>query len=553
MKNFYKGICLTLSAAIIFSPIATFALSKDETVYVKLNSDGKIKKTIVSEHLINDEKSDVINDYTKLTNIKNVNGEEKFNISGDNIIWEANGNDIYYQGDSTKELPISVNVSYKLNGKELNPKKMIGKKGHVSITIKYANNLANNFNGNILYTPFVVMTETILPTKYNYNVTVTNGKVISTGTNNVITGISSPGLYESLKISSLQNFDTITIEYDTTKFSKEFIYSVSTSKLVDANDFTKLGDINSIYDQINTLSNGSAQLVDGSKKLVDGATQIKSGSIQLNSGAKSAYDGAIKIKEAVDSSIKLSQSDKSNALDDTTISNIKEQASISATLTDGQKDLIGEKAILSAENSIKNNISILESKGINDNLVSVCSNDQVPDEYISTCTNYASYIVQYKYLKDANVVNMMKEVAKNTAISTAEETAKSTASLVAGEVSLSVANQVKATATQKTIESLNTLSTSLGELSTGLKDLSDGTNNLVSGISKLSDGANNLYHGSSIFNENGIKKVSNLINGPLKSKTSTIKQLTKLSDNYESFASKSNDVKGSTKFIMIIK
>lgn len=553
MKNFYKGICLTLSAAIIFSPIATFALSKDETVYVKLNSDGKIKKTIVSEHLINDEKSDVINDYTKLTNIKNVNGEEKFNISGDNIIWEANGNDIYYQGDSTKELPISVNVSYKLNGKELNPKKMIGKKGHVSITIKYTNNLANNFNGNILYTPFVVMTETILPTKYNYNVTVTNGKVISTGTNNVITGISSPGLYESLKISSLQNFDTITIEYDTTKFSKEFIYSVSTSKLVDANDFTKLGDINSIYDQINTLSNGSAQLVDGSKKLVDGATQIKSGSIQLNSGAKSAYEGAIKIKEAVDSSIKLSQSDKSNALDDATISNIKEQASISATLTDGQKDLIGEKAILSAENSIKNNISILESKGINDNLVSVCSNDQVPDEYISTCTNYASYIVQYKYLKDANVVNMMKEVAKNTAISTAEETAKSTASLVAGEVSLSVANQVKATATQKTIESLNTLSTSLGELSTGLKDLSDGTNNLVSGISKLSDGANNLYHGSSIFNENGIKKVSNLINGPLKSKTSTIKQLTKLSDNYESFASKSNDVKGSTKFIMIIK
>lgn len=553
MKNFYKGICLTLSAAIIFSPIATFALSKDETVYVKLNSDGKIKKTIVSEHLINDEKSDVINDYTKLTNIKNVNGEEKFNISGDNIIWEANGNDIYYQGDSTKELPISVNVSYKLNGKELNPKKMIGKKGHVSITIKYTNNLANNFNGNILYTPFVVMTETILPTKYNYNVTVTNGKVISTGTNNVITGISSPGLYESLKISSLQNFDTITIEYDTTKFSKEFIYSVSTSKLVDANDFTKLGDINSIYDQINTLSNGSAQLVDGSKELVDGATQIKSGSIQLNSGAKSAYEGAVKIKEAVDSSIKLSQSDKSNALDDATISNIKEQASISATLTDGQKDLIGEKAILSAENSIKNNISILESKGINDNLVSVCSNDQVPDEYISTCTNYASYIVQYKYLKDANVVNMMKEVAKNTAISTAEETAKSTASLVAGEVSLSVANQVKATATQKTIESLNTLSTSLGELSTGLKDLSDGTNNLVSGISKLSDGANNLYHGSSIFNENGIKKVSNLINGPLKSKTSTIKQLTKLSDNYESFASKSNDVKGSTKFIMIIK
>lgn len=553
MKKFYKTICLVLCAGMIFSPVSTFALSKEETVYVKLNSSGKVKKTIVSEHLINEEKSDVIHDYTKLKNIKNINGDEKFSLKDNVIRWEANGNDIYYQGETDEKLPISAKVSYLLNGKEMKPQKMIGKKGHVSIIIQYTNNLVNYVNGNTLYTPFVVITETVLPTKNNSNVTVTNGKVISTGTNNVITGISSPGLYDSLKISSLQNFDTITIEYDTTKFSKEAIYSISTSKLLDDSDFTQLNDINFIYNQVNTLSNGANQIVDGSKKLLDGTTQIKNGSIQLNQEIQNAYEGVIKIKNAVDSSIQLSQSDKSSALDEETISSIKNQAIIGATLTEEQKNLIGNKAVLEIENTINSNISILESKGINGDLVNICSSNQIADEYISICTNNTSYIAQYKYLKDESINSMMKEVARSTAINTAEETAKSTAALVSENVSLSVASKVKEVAMQKTITSLSSLSNSLGELSNGLKLLNEGSNSLVNGISQLSDGVNNLYIGSNTFNELGIKKVSNLVNGTFKSKTSTIQQLTKLSNNYESFGGKNSNIHGNTKFIMIIE
>ena len=557
MKRIYKGMCLALSTAMVLSPLSTFALSKDETVYAKLNSNGTIKKIVVSEHLINTEASKTISDMSSLKDIKNVNGDEEFSIDGNNLTWSANGNDIYYQGNSSDNLPIGVKVSYKLNGKEMKVKKMSGKKGHVVITIKYTNNLSNNINGNILYTPFVVAVETSIPTKSNSNVTVTNGKVVSTGTANIVAAISSPGLYESLNANSLKSLDTVTIEYDTTKFSKETIYSVATSKLLDESDFQSLGDINTIYNQVNTLSTSANKILDGSKQLLDGTNKLNNGSLNLIDGVQNAYDGSIKIKNAIDSSIKTAENDTSSALTNEQITYIVSQAKDGAALSDIQKKAISDSAVASIKKNqtykeIEALISQMETNdGMNENLVNACSTTPVTSGYEDVCAEKKASIAQYKNLEQT--ITIMEQVASATAIQTAEQTAITTAEKVSTSIAPNIANQVKAAATIKTVKSLKLLSENLDTLSSGLMLLENGTKTLNNGISELNIGASNLYDGVNQFNELGIKKISNLVNGTLKSKINIVKQLAKLSNNYDSYSMKNNDVDGNTKFIMITK
>lgn len=57
-----------------------------------------------------------------------------------------------------------------------------------------SNNEKQTVDGKELYVPFVVTTGTMLPTKTNSNIEVTNGKVISNGSSNIIMAIAAPGL-----------------------------------------------------------------------------------------------------------------------------------------------------------------------------------------------------------------------------------------------------------------------------------------------------------------------------------------------------------------------
>lgn len=72
------------------------------------------------------------------------------------------GQDIYYQGKTKASLPISMKVTYKLDGQKMKLKEMLGKKGKVEIKIDYTNNETKTVDGKELYVPFVVTTGTML-------------------------------------------------------------------------------------------------------------------------------------------------------------------------------------------------------------------------------------------------------------------------------------------------------------------------------------------------------------------------------------------------------
>ena len=269
-------LCLSL-----FTTVPVNALTKNETVYSKIDTNGNVIKTTVTDKLINDNKLDTITDLTDLDKIINLSNNNTFNKDNNQITWNTSGNNLTYQGISNKELPISINISYKLDGNSITVDDLLGKSGHVDITLKYTNNERNlvyvNGTNTYLYTPFIVTMGTIIKDTDATNLKITNGKIINNGLSNILVGISAPGLYESLNMYELKDLDTITISYDTTSFNLPTIYNVATSKLLEDNDL-------SIFDNLNTLTSASTSLKENIDALTEGSNKLLESSITLNNG-----------------------------------------------------------------------------------------------------------------------------------------------------------------------------------------------------------------------------------------------------------------------------
>lgn len=184
-------------------------IGKDETVYVISNSVGNPEKVIVSDHLVNNDNKDTIEDASNLTDITNVKGDETFTQNGSKVTWDAQGSDIYYQGTSDEELPVTQKITYYLDGTETTPEELAGKSGKVTIRFDYTNNktVEATIDGKKenINVPFVAISGMILDDSFS-NIEVTNGKVMADGNNSVVFGYALPGLADSLDVDE-DDFD----------------------------------------------------------------------------------------------------------------------------------------------------------------------------------------------------------------------------------------------------------------------------------------------------------------------------------------------------------
>ena len=563
-----KIMSLGVIAGLLLEVVPIYALSKDETIYAKLDNNGQVSKVIISEHLegTNLEETE---DKTKLSDIKNINGDEEYLLKDGKIIWKTKGKDIYYQGTTQDELPISLNVKYYLNNEEMSISDMLGKSGTVKMVLKFSNNekhyMIVNGKNELLYTPFVVATTTILSNTVNKNIKVTNGRVVTNGTSSVVVALTTPGLYESMHIDKLKGMDTCEITYETDNFELSSIYSVATSKLIDSTDFDVFNKIDSLYGSINTLVSSSNKIKNGSSELLNGASKLKDGVSKLKDGISSSYLGSKQIRDSLQASINMLQSDSSAAIDSTTLSYIKNEAvngakeAISSKFTDEYKAQIAALALSSLSQNetyqkLKGGIKKLEEAGVTKELVSSCSLDEIDESLQGTCMNYANYIKEYSTY--SQMITLMEETAKQTAVSTAINVsgtvAEQTAGMVSESVALKVSESAKEKAKSETTKSLNTLLQAISELTSGLNQLNLGAVELDNGTIALKDGISALDSGISQFNNEGISKISNVVNGDVKSLEERVKALVKLSEEYNTFDDKADDAKGESKIIMVI-
>ena len=285
------------------------AAKKEETVYVVADPDGTPNEVIVSDWLKNFDGADTIEDVSNLRDIENVKGDETFTQGADgNLTWQADGNDIYYQGKTDKELPIDMKMTYYLDGKEIAPEDLAGKSGKVTIRVDYTNKEKTEDG---VYVPFAAVTGMMLNKDFT-NVEVTNGKVVSDGNNQVVVGFAFPGLSESLDLDSkdLEDVnipDYVEITADVKDFSLDMTMTFVMSDILQELNVDQDIDLSGIEDAIDSLSDASKQLVDGSKALVDGTGTLldgikayTTGVSTLKSGIRAYTGGVAQVKTGVD-------------------------------------------------------------------------------------------------------------------------------------------------------------------------------------------------------------------------------------------------------------
>lgn len=273
---------------------------KEETVYVNADATGNSDEVTVSDWLKNSGSvSGNLTDESILKEIKNVKGDETFTENGNQLTWNTAGEDIYYQGTTDKELPVSVKLTYFLDGKEVKPDELKGKSGHLKIQVQYTNNekktVTVDGKEEEVYTPFVMMTGMILPNETFSNVTIDNGKVISDGSRNIVVGFGMPGLKDSLDLDEEttkeaedkgvtipENFE---MEADVTDFTMSSTFTVALTDLLDDMDMDNIIDVDSLKDSLNELEDAALELVSGSGTLADGASTLADGVSSYTAGA----------------------------------------------------------------------------------------------------------------------------------------------------------------------------------------------------------------------------------------------------------------------------
>ena len=307
-------------------PVTVFAQSNDEnptekteTVYSVLNSDGSISDTIVSSWLHDEDAINNIKETLNLTDVKNIKSNEKPSKDGNTYTWNTNGNDVYYEGTATKQLPVSVKIRYELDGQEISANDIQGKSGHLKLTISFTNNYSQvkNINGKsiVIHPSYLAGGMLNMSTGKFSNVKCESGKIVNDGTNEMLAFANIPGLNETLKSAGLDKVnnqlgisDDVTVEADVNDFDLGSIRVGMTNEIDLASELGDIGSVSELTDGIDQLIEADNQLIDGSKQLYDGTTQLKeqaapltgssdqvrqlsAGAIQLNDGVKALQTG----------------------------------------------------------------------------------------------------------------------------------------------------------------------------------------------------------------------------------------------------------------------
>lgn len=298
----------------------TSSTKKTETVYAVLNGDGSLSDIVVSGWLHNDSGIKNLKEKLNLTDVKNVKTDEVTEDNNGEYTWNSDSNDIYYQGNSTEQLPVTMQITYELDGQQLSQEELKGKSGHLKINIHLTNvnSETKTINGkNVIIHPFYVAGGMLSLNNDHYsNTTCDQGKIVTDGSKQMLVFAAVPGLKDTLESADLSKVsdqlsvgDDINIECDVTDCD-ELNLMMGMSNEEDISDILDEGDsIEELTNGITKLMDADDQLVDGSQKLADGTQQLitesepltsSSGSIRtLSDGALTLNSGALRLKAAL--------------------------------------------------------------------------------------------------------------------------------------------------------------------------------------------------------------------------------------------------------------
>ena len=587
------ALALTLAAGCAMPAFAAgkSSFSKSETVYAVMNGDGSIKSTTVSEHLYSASGLANVTDKTTLTDIQNTESDAEFTQNGEALVWNTNDTDVYYKGNTDKALPIDVKVTYALDGQEAALEDIIGKSGHLTVTVNLKNNETGTVNVNgkdrTIVTPLITAVGVILGGDAA-NVTAEHGMIESAAKSSVAAFVTLPGVKDSLsgllpdEVDSIEDYlqDTVTVEADVEDFTCPQVMvacATSTAALGTDNVFD-LSSINDLTDGINQLNDAMSQLMDGASQLVDGTSQLAGGVLALLDGANTLNNGAAALDDGLGQLTNgLDTLSANNAALNAGAQQVADGVLASANKTLKEGGLIDEDMTWSNYEAVIDNILTMNDKTLAAGRKKMVRTiwEQEPSFkdsqldlalYLSATKTNHDLEAALKLMQnfDASMLTGALEMvtnadAKNTAKAELKyqvENSQDMADVRALKTSLSQiqffvssVNQYTA-GVQTAADGAHSAKDGSAQLAAGTKTLYDGVNTLNTGAGQLNDGAGQLNDGLNQFNEEGISKLTGALDqDQLHGLKTVLDEMTDRLNDYTSFAGAPDDAESSVKFV----
>ena len=567
------------------------SFTKSETVYAVMNDDGSISSTTVSEHVYSASGLSNVTDKSSLTNIQNTESDAAFTQNGEDITWNTDDTDVYYKGDTDRSLPISAKITYAMDGQEAALEDLIGKSGHLTVTIALTNSETDTITVNgaerTIVTPLITAVGVIFGEDAS-NVTAEHGIIESAAKSSVAAFVTLPGVKDSLsgllpdEVDSIEDYlqDTITVEADVTELTcpQVMMACATSAAALGTDNVFDLSSINDLTDGINQLNDAMSQLLDGASQLEDGTSQLASGVLALLDGANTLNNGAAALDKGL--------GQLTNGLDTLSSNN--------SALNSGAQQ-VADGVLASANKTLKEG-GLIDTDMTWDNYAAVIDNiltmndktlaagrrkmvrtiwEQAPSFkdsqldlalYLSaTKTNHdleaALHLMQnYDPSMLCGLVQLLtSQEAKDTAKAELKyqvENSQDIADVRALKDSLSkiqyfVSSVGQYTAgVQTAADGAHSAKDGSAQLAAGTKTLYDGVNTLSDGASQLNDGAGQLNDGLNQFNEEGISKLTGALDeDQLHGLKTVLDEMTDRLENYTSFAGAPDDAENSVKFI----
>ena len=587
------ALALTLAAGCAMPAFAAgkSSFSKSETVYAVMNGDGSIKSTTVSEHLYSASGLANVTDKTTLTDIQNTESDAEFTQNGEELVWNTNDTDVYYKGNTDKALPIDVKVTYALDGQEAALEDIIGKSGHLTVTVNLKNNETGTVNVNgkdrTIVTPLITAVGVILGGDAS-NVTAEHGMIESAAKSSVAAFVTLPGVKDSLsgllpdEVDSIEDYlqDTVTVEADVEDFTCPQVMvacATSTAALGTSNVFD-LSSIDDLTDGINQLNDAMSQLMDGASQLVDGTSQLANGVLALLDGANTLNNGAAALDDGLGQLTNgLDTLSANNAALNAGAQQVADGVLASANKTLKEGGLIDEDMTWSNYEAVIDNILTMNDKTLAAGRKKMVRTiwEQEPSFkdsqldlalYLSATKTNHDLEAALKLMQnfDASMLTGALEMvtnadAKNTAKAELKyqvENSQDMADVRALKTSLSQiqffvssVNQYTA-GVQTAADGAHSAKDGSAQLAAGTKTLYDGVNTLNTGAGQLNDGAGRLNDGLNQFNEEGISKLTGALDqDQLHGLKTVLDEMTDRLNDYTSFAGAPDDAESSVKFV----
>ena len=587
------ALALTLAAGCAMPAFAAgkSSFSKSETVYAVMNGDGSIKSTTVSEHLYSASGLANVTDKTTLTDIQNTESDAEFTQNGEELVWNTNDTDVYYKGNTDKALPIDVKVTYALDGQEAALEDIIGKSGHLTVTVNLKNNETGTVNVNgkdrTIVTPLITAVGVILGGDAA-NVTAEHGMIESAAKSSVAAFVTLPGVKDSLsgllpdEVDSIEDYlqDTVTVEADVEDFTCPQVMvacATSTAALGTSNVFD-LSSVNDLTDGINQLNDAMSQLMDGASQLVDGTSQLAGGVLALLDGANTLNNGAAALDDGLGQLTNgLDTLSANNAALNAGAQQVADGVLASANKTLKEGGLIDEDMTWSNYEAVIDNILTMNDKTLAAGRKKMVRTiwEQEPSFkdsqldlalYLSAIKTNHDLEAALKLMQnfDASMLTGALEMvtnadAKNTIHEELKyqiENSQDMADVRALKTSLSQiqffvssVNQYTA-GVQTAADGAHSAKDGSAQLAAGTKTLYDGVNTLNTGAGQLNDGAGRLNDGLNQFNEEGISKLTGALDqDQLHGLKTVLDEMTDRLNDYTSFAGAPDDAESSVKFV----